>query len=245
MLHGGTRVLGVERSGGAWRGRAAGGSVTAAQVLIATNGYSDDLWPALRRSVVPVFSSIAATEPLPEGIARGIMPGGQVLWESGTVTVYYRLDRERRLLIGGRGPMREIGQPADVAYLVRYARRLWPSLAGMSWTHAWGGQLAITRDSLPHLHQPAPGVLACLGYSGRGVALATALGARLAARCLDAEAPLGLPVGPIEPIALHGLWPLGVKARVLHGRVCDYFGASTRLAGANCRCRSAAGGAGR
>ena len=44
------------------------------------------------RSIVPVFSSIAATAPLPEAIARASCPGGEVLWESGTVTVYYRLD---------------------------------------------------------------------------------------------------------------------------------------------------------
>ena len=39
------------------------------------------------------------------------MPGRSVLYESGAITVYYRVDTGRRLLIGGRGPMREVVAP--------------------------------------------------------------------------------------------------------------------------------------
>lgn len=223
-LHGRTRILVLEAAGDRWLARTAGGLIRAEHVLIATNGYSDDLWPALRRSIVPVFSSIAATEPLPEPIARAILPGGHVLWESGGVTVHYRLDSARRLLIGGRGPMREIETPSDIGYLLRYARKLWPALDGVNWTHAWGGQLAITRDHLPHVHAPAPGVWIALGYSGRGVALATALGAQLARRIADPNADLDIPVTDLRPMPLHGLWPLAVRAAVARGRFSDYFG---------------------
>jgi glycine/D-amino acid oxidase-like deaminating enzyme len=224
VLHGRTRVRALVQGRDGWYARCATGSVAATQVLIATNGYTDDLWPGLRRSIVPVFSSIAATAPLPVEVARAIMPGGQVLYESGAVTVYYRMDSARRLLIGGRGPTREIGSAAQIGYILRYARRLWPALAEASWTHAWGGQLAITPDHYPHVHEGAPGVWIALGYNGRGVALATALGAQLARRIADPTALLDLPVSPIRPIVLHGLWPLGVKAALAHGRVSDYFG---------------------
>jgi glycine/D-amino acid oxidase-like deaminating enzyme len=223
-LHGGSRALDLRREGSGWRVRCPMGSVSSAQVLIATNGYSDDLWPELRRSIVPVFSSIAATAPLPEGIARDILPGGQVLWESGAVTVYYRLDSARRLLIGGRGPMREIGAPADIGFILRYARRLWPALASATWTHAWGGQVAITADHIPHVHAPASGIWICLGYNGRGVALASALGAQLARRIADPRAPLDMPVTAIRPFVFHALWPVGVRAAVTYGRIRDYFG---------------------
>ena len=223
-LHGRTRALELKRSGSGWLARCATGNVSAAQVLIATNGYTDDIWPGLRRSIVPVFSSIAATAPLPEKIAGAILPGGEVLWESGAITVYYRMDRARRLLIGGRGPMREIGTPADIAYILRYARKLWPALSSATWTHAWGGQLAITRDHIPHLHVPSPGVWVCLGYSGRGVALATAMGAQLAHKVADPQAVLDMPVTGIRPLALHALWPAAVKAAVTYGSISDYFG---------------------
>jgi glycine/D-amino acid oxidase-like deaminating enzyme len=223
-VYGQTRVRGLERAGKGWQASTATGTVTAERVLLATNGYTDDLWPGLRRSIVPVFSSIAATAPLPETIARDIMPGGQVLYESGTVTVYYRLDAAQRLLIGGRGPMREIGAPTDIRYILRYARKLWPALAGVPWTHGWGGQLAMTADHYPHVHEPAAGVTICLGYNGRGVALATALGAQLAARLTDPGAALDVPVASIKTIPLHGLWPLAVNAAVARGRISDFFG---------------------
>jgi glycine/D-amino acid oxidase-like deaminating enzyme len=156
--------------------------VTAPHVVLATNGYTDDLWPGLRRTIVPLFGAIAATAPLPDAIAREVMPGRAVLYESGAVTVYYRVDRAQRLLIGGRGPMREISSVSAIPHLPDYARRLWPMLANVEWTHAWGGRLAMTTDHYPHIHEPAPGILACLGYNGRGVAMGTAMGEQLARR---------------------------------------------------------------
>jgi glycine/D-amino acid oxidase-like deaminating enzyme len=224
VLHGQSRVLSLTRAGGGWSADCASGSVQADSVLLATNGYTDGLWPDLSRTLVPVFSSIAATEPLPASVAGRILPGGQVLWESGTVTVYYRLDAARRLLIGGRGPMREIAAATDIAYILRYARRLWPALEGVAWTHGWSGQLGITRDHVPHLHNPEPGLWICLGYNGRGVALGTVLGAHVAARIADPAAPLDLPVSRLRPISMHGFWRLGVRAVVAAGRLRDALG---------------------
>ena len=89
--------------------------------MIATNGYSDGLWPGLRRTIVPLFGAIAASAELPEKTAQAIMPGRSVLYESGAITVYYRVDTGRRLLIGGRGPMREVGTAAEMAHMVAYA----------------------------------------------------------------------------------------------------------------------------
>jgi glycine/D-amino acid oxidase-like deaminating enzyme len=86
-VHGGTRALGMKRLGALWRIETAAGVVSAPQVVLATNGYTDDLWPELRRTIVPLFGAIAATDALPETIARGIMPSRAVLYESGTVTV--------------------------------------------------------------------------------------------------------------------------------------------------------------
>lgn len=223
-LHGGTRVRRLRRDGSAWRLDTGRGAVLASQVVLATNGYTDDLWPALARTVVPLFGAIVATEPLPEELARAVMPSRAVLYESGTVTVYYRLDAAGRLLIGGRGPMREIDSARSVPHLTAYARTLWPALGAVRFTHAWGGRLAMTRDHYPHVHEPAPGVLICLGYNGRGVAMATAMGAELARRLTRPGEPLDMPVTDMKTIGLHPLWPLGVKAAILYGRIVDRLG---------------------
>jgi glycine/D-amino acid oxidase-like deaminating enzyme len=223
-VHGGTRALGLRRAGIAWQVQTAAGTVSARHVVLATNGYTDDLWPNLRRTVVPLFGAIAATAALPDAIARGILPSRAVLYESGTVTVYYRVDAGQRLLIGGRGPQREISATTAIPHLLAYARALWPALADIQWAHAWGGRLAMTPDHYPHIHEPAGDVLICMGYNGRGVALATAMGAQLARRILDRSSEFDMPITDMKGIPLHALWPLAVRVAIAHGRLTDFLG---------------------
>jgi glycine/D-amino acid oxidase-like deaminating enzyme len=223
-MHGGTQALGMKQAGALWRIQTPSGTVSARQAVLATNGYTDNLWPNLRRTIVPLFGALAATEVLPDEIARGVMPSRAVLYESGTVTVYYRVDSNQRLLIGGRGPVREISSTMAIPYLLRYANVLWPALAQTGWTHAWGGRLAMTPDHYPHIHEPADGVLICLGYNGRGVAMGTAMGAQLAARILNRSSEFDMPITGMKSIPLHALWPLGVRAAIAHGRLSDFLG---------------------
>jgi glycine/D-amino acid oxidase-like deaminating enzyme len=224
-VYGETPALSLRRDGTRWRIETPRAIVHAEKILLATNGFTDDLWPGLRRTIVPVFSSIAATAPLSDDVAREIMPTRPVLYESGHITVYYRIDQANRLLIGGRGPMRWIDKPADVAYLMRYAERLWPRLKGVSWTHGWNSRLAITADHYPHVHEPAENLLVSLGCNGRGVALSTAMGQQLARRLIGGtQAEIDMPITGIKPIALHAFWPLAVTGAVLAGRVRDRLG---------------------
>jgi glycine/D-amino acid oxidase-like deaminating enzyme len=224
-IYGQTPATSLRREGGRWRIETPRAVVRAEKVLIATNGFTDDLWPDLRRTIVPVFSSIAATEPLSDNVAREIMPTRSVLYESGHITVYYRVDASNRLLMGGRGPMQWIKDPSAVAYLIRYAVRLWPALEGIRWTHGWNSRLAMTADHYPHVHEPAPDALVYLGCNGRGVALATAMGQRLARRLIGGEAAaIDMPITTIKPIGLHALWPVAVKSVVLYGRIRDRLG---------------------
>jgi glycine/D-amino acid oxidase-like deaminating enzyme len=224
-VYGETPALSLRRDGGRWRIETPRAIVHAEKVLLATNGFTDDLWPALRRSIVPVFSSIAATAPLSDEIARSIMPTRPVLYESGHITVYYRIDQRNRLLMGGRGPMRWIRSPSDISYFIRYAERLWPQLKGVSWTHGWNSRLAITADHYPHVHEPAENILISLGCNGRGVALSTAMGAQLARRLIGGkDVVIDMPITGIKPMPMHAFWPLGVTAAVLAGRVRDRLG---------------------
>ncbi|TPM40701.1 FAD-binding oxidoreductase [Mesorhizobium sp. B2-3-4] len=222
-IFGGSEVLSLRREAGRWILKTANGSLSAEKVLVATNGYTGTLWPGLEQSLVPVFSAIAASEPLSPEAAAAILPQRPVLYEAGNITVYYRIDAQNRLLMGGRGPMRPIGDAAAIRYLTDYALRLWPELAGTAWTHGWNGRVAITKDHLLHVHEPEDGMLICLGYNGRGVAMASAMGAALAQRLRDSET-FPMPISPLKPIRFHRFWPLGVKAAILSGRLKDRFG---------------------
>ena len=224
-IHAGSAALRTERADGGWRVATQGGSVTADWLVLCTNGYTDGLWPSLQRSVVPVFSMIAATDPLPEALAAQVMPCRSVLFEVASMTVYYRLDAWNRLLMGGRSPQREVTDRAEYQYLIDYTERLWPQLKGIGWSHFWNGQLAISIDHYPHFHEPAPRVLAALAYNGRGVAMATAMGTQIAARVLGAPAEaLEMPLTDLKPIPFHGLWRTAVAGRMAYGRIRESLG---------------------
>jgi glycine/D-amino acid oxidase-like deaminating enzyme len=120
--------------------------------------------------------------------------------------------------------MHEIAEAAAVPHLLAYAHKLWPGLRQVPWTHAWGGRLAMTTDQYPHIHEPAPGVIACLGYNGRGVALSTAMGVQLAQRIRNPSAPFDMPITPMKTIAFHRLWPIAVRAAIARGRLSDMLG---------------------
>jgi glycine/D-amino acid oxidase-like deaminating enzyme len=225
VIHGASPATGMARVADGWRVTTPGGAVTADWLVLCTNGYTDGLWPGLKRSVIPVFSMIAATEPLSDALAAAVMPCRSVLFEVASMTVYYRLDAWNRLLMGGRSPQLEaVGRPA-YDYLIRYTERLWPQLKGIGWSHFWNGQLAISTDHYPHFHEPAPGVLAALAYNGRGVAMATAMGTQIANRVLGAAADtLDMPVTTMKTIPMHGLWRTAVSGRMAYGRIREALG---------------------
>jgi glycine/D-amino acid oxidase-like deaminating enzyme len=171
---------------------------------------------------VPLFSAIVATEPLPEPLVQSMMPVRSSLYEIGSVTVYYRIGPDNRLLMGGRSVQRDVTAPETLRYLTEYAVRLWPGLKGYRWTHGWSGRLAYTPDHYPHVHEPDESVLVCLGYNGRGVAMSSAMGPELARRVLGG--PIDMPVTTIREMPFHALWRSGVAARVAYGRIRDMLG---------------------
>jgi len=224
-IHGGTKVRQLNKTAAGWQVRTSTGTVTTEKLVLATNGYTDGLWPGLRRSLVPLFSAIAATEPLPDAVVQSIMPSRSSLYEIGNITVYYRFDTDNRLLIGGRSVQRDVTAPDALLYLTQYAARLWPVLRDVRWTHGWSGQLAYTPDHYPHIHEPDEGVLVCLGYNGRGVAMSSAMGPQLARRVMGGRAAeIDMPITTIKEMPFHALWRSGVAARVAYGRIRDMLG---------------------
>ena len=224
-IYASTPVLALDREAAGWRARTPHAALRADRVLIATDGYSDDLWPDLRQSAVPIYSAIIATAPLPADLAASILPDRPVVYESGQITAYYRRDAAGRLLMGGRGPQRKATNREDYRHLVSYARQLWPDLARIEWTHWWNGQFALTPDFLPRFHHPQPGLYIFLGYSGRGLALSSAMGAELASVLSGAPVEsFALPVSSVRRMPLHRFWRVGVNARVAYGRLLDRLG---------------------
>ena len=59
---------------------------------------------------------------------------------------------------------------------------------------------------MPHIHEPAPGVLAGIGFSGRGIAMTSVMGRALSGKLLGgSDDDLPFPIQPITPIPMHGI----------------------------------------
>jgi glycine/D-amino acid oxidase-like deaminating enzyme len=212
----------LERSAGEWRIRTRDGVVSSQQVIFATNAYSDRFVEPLQRTLVAVPSMQVATAPLPTELRRSILPEGQSVSDTWRLLRYFRLDAQGHLIMGSRGVFGNapLAQSARLHY--RAVREIYPQLAGISYGHHWAGFVAMTPDHLPHLHEVAPGIVAGVGYNGRGVAMATMMGALLARRLLGEDADnLGFPLTPVRPMRLHRFSRFGAAAAIQYLRAMD------------------------
>jgi glycine/D-amino acid oxidase-like deaminating enzyme len=180
----GVAVVTVNRQAAKWSVLTDRGAIEANEVLFATNGYTDSAAPWLQRRLVPIGSFIIATEPLSEADASQLIPKRRVAFDSRHFLHYFRLSRDRRLLFGGRA---EFTRPtADTTRRAAGILRqdmvaVFPSLASVGIDYAWSGNVAFTRDQLPHAGR-LNGAFYAGGYSGHGIAMATYLGALIARR---------------------------------------------------------------
>jgi glycine/D-amino acid oxidase-like deaminating enzyme len=222
-IHGDSPVVGLSRKDSRWVVTTRqGATATVDQVVVCTNGYTGDLIPKLRQTIIAPNSFQIATEPLSDNIRKSILPFGQVSSDTRKLLLYFRLDHEGRFLIGGRGPFREPTSAADWAHLERVVAKMFPQLKGVPIKHRWCGRVALTRDFLPHLHEPEPGLLVDIGCMGRGVGLQTAMGKHMAEYVVTRNREsLPFPVVPIKPLPLHPLHKAYVSAIIAWYRITD------------------------
>lgn len=167
-----SRVLRIEGA----RAETGEGRVEAEYLVLATNGYLGQLAPAVSARAMPINNFILATEPL----AAPPIPTGIAAADSRFVVNYWRPTPDRRLLFGG-GESYGYHFPRDIEAKVRRAlARIYPDLAGVPVSHAWGGTLAITTNRMPAFQRLGPTQYSASGYSGHGVAMATLAGKLIA-----------------------------------------------------------------
>jgi glycine/D-amino acid oxidase-like deaminating enzyme len=210
------RVTALASSGGRWRLTTARGTVTARHCLIATNGYTGNLHPALRTAMIATQSYQIATDPLPAELDRAVLPSRLPVSDLPYLGVYFRRDDAGRFIIGGRGSLTDRERPDLFAAIERHAYRIYPALREVGFNMRWGGKLAITKDHLPRLLTLEPGLHAAYGCNGRGVALATAMG-KLAAERIRGIEHADLPIASLPP-ARYALYPLRLPAMMAIAR---------------------------
>ena len=200
-----TPVLSLRPATAGWALATPAGTLTARQVVLATNAYSDALWPGLAASYTPLEYFQLATEPLGER-SKTILPGGEGLWDTGTIMFSLRRDAEGRLIVGSMG--REIGGNRGLSrrWATRRLTKLFPDLGPVHFTDAWHGRIAMTPDHLPRIHRLAEGVHTAIGYNGRGIGPGTVFGQALAPLAGGGDpSDLPLPVSDLTPAPLRAL----------------------------------------
>jgi glycine/D-amino acid oxidase-like deaminating enzyme len=218
-----SRAYGIDRVKGDWVvTTGSGAKVEAKYLIIATNGYTDNLWPGLKRQIVPVASLQASTRPLSDEILATLLPRGHHLSDTRRSMIYCRIDETGRFQIGGRSrSFSPTLQQADTAHLQAEALRIFPQLKDVEWQCEWGGLVAMTKNHVPHLIELGENAYAGLGYDGRGVAMGTAMGKQLG--CVIAGEEVAMPRECLSPFAFHRFRNAGITWHMISGRLMDRF----------------------
>jgi glycine/D-amino acid oxidase-like deaminating enzyme len=174
-IHPHTRATAIERSGAGSVVRTERGDITAGEVLVATNGYTDAAAPWARRRIIPIGSYIIATEPLGDVRAADVSPHRRMMSDTRNFLHYWRLSPDGRLVFGGRTSFAPVSVHAARDRLYSAMIGMYPQLAGVRLSHAWTGNVGFTFDQLPHLTR-VDGVTYAMGYCGSGVALGSWMG---------------------------------------------------------------------
>ena len=179
-VHERTRVTGLERrAAGVTVTTAAGATVRAAQVVVATSAYSG--W--LRRLAplfVPVYDYAVVSEPLtPDRRATIGWERRQGLADANNQFHYFRLTADDRILWGGYDAIHHFGsrvapeldqRPQTFEKLEAQFFRAFPQLDGLMFPYRWGGAIDTTSRFTVTFGQTMGGrVTYALGYTGLGV----------------------------------------------------------------------------
>lgn len=218
-----TPVTKLERIDGKWRATTPRGEITAENVVLTTNAYTNGLWPGLSKTFHPLVSVSLATQPLSPEQQKSVLPGSVTISDSRLAIYYSRYDRDKRLIFGCVGST----DHADALSFKRLRaglRTVFPQINGIPIERKWAGRIAVTPKMMPHMHEPAPGVLAGLGFSGRGIAMTSVMGRALTSKLLGgSDDELPFPFLPITPIPMHGitsrLIPLAAPAMSLKDKI--------------------------
>jgi glycine/D-amino acid oxidase-like deaminating enzyme len=178
-LHEGTAVRVLRREGGRIRLTTPRGSVAARQVALATNA-DRPLLGRLRPFILPVYDYVLVTEPLTAAQLDSIgWKRRQGMSDSGNQFHYYRITADSRILWGGYDAIYHFGNRVAVELEQRAATfdklaghffATFPQLAGVRFTHRWGGAIdTCSRFCAFWGTSHSGGVAYALGYTGLGV----------------------------------------------------------------------------
>ncbi|WP_229662060.1 NAD(P)/FAD-dependent oxidoreductase [Agromyces bauzanensis] len=221
----------------------------ARHVIVALEGYGSRL-PRVRRHVLPLYSLMIATGPLPDEVWEEIgIEHGHTFSDYRHLLVYGQRTADNRFAFGGRGARYHWGSAVDPAFervervfehLHHALRELFPAARDTRITHRWGGPLGVARDwHATASYNPSTGVGSAGGYVGDGLSTTNLAGRTLADLVLGRDTPLTRlpwanhrsPLWEPEPLRFAGanLGILGMRAADLEEQITRRPSVAARL----------------
>ncbi|MFI5313016.1 MAG: NAD(P)/FAD-dependent oxidoreductase [Candidatus Dormibacteria bacterium] len=176
------------------------GLVTARTVVRATEAYTAKLGGE-RRTLLPLYSLMIATEPLPFDAWSQIgWSSAETIADGRHLIIYAQRTADGRIAFGGRGAPYHFGSRITPAFdrdaavfsaLEEALHDLIPLTRGVAVTHRWGGPIGVARDWFPSVGiDRARGIAWAGGYVGDGVTASNVAGRTLADLILSRESEL-------------------------------------------------------
>ena len=169
-------------------------TVRARQVVLGTNVFASPL-RRVRPFTVPVWDHVLATEPLTDQQWEALGWGGRYgIFDAGNRFHYYRTTSDRRVVWGGYDALYYYGsdlsperarRPQTERILAEHFFETFPQLAGVKFSHTWGGAIDTSTRFTAFWTRAMNGKLASVqGYTGLGVG-ASRFGAQVALDLID------------------------------------------------------------
>jgi glycine/D-amino acid oxidase-like deaminating enzyme len=211
-VHEGMGVIGIERVSGVNNGykfhvKTDRGTLSAKEIFLAANAWAGEIMPAFKNKIIPAESFIIATRPLPEELARRLIPNKRVVYDTNHLLAYYKLSADNLMVFGVGHTTAKVKPEKNIETLRRSMARVFPELSDAQIDFYWSGTLGLTLDENTHAGQ-VDGIWYSMCYVGHGVAMGTYMGEQMANAILGRESdnPFGKIKIPVVPFYKGQAW---------------------------------------
>lgn len=193
-----SEVLAHEFSASLHRLFTAAGSVSAKNIVFATNGYHPDgLDLRLNSRVLPAIANILVTRPLTtEELKQHNYVTNSPVVNTRNLLYYYRLLPDNRILFGARGDLSGYDSAAQSMRrrLERSFNQVFPDWRAITTEFFWRGLVALSRKKLPSMGKLEGQGSAWFGFGchGNGINNQTWMGREIARQIYGSNSPIPL-----------------------------------------------------
>ena len=150
-----------------WRISTDLGEVKAEYVVICTSGYDQGLYRPITRSVLPVATHVAVTEPLDDQLLS-LIDTDACIADTRKAGDYFRVV-DGRLLWGGK--ITTLTDPPESLnrIMLRAMKDVFPQLSDVGIEFCWSGLMGYCRHKMPVIRRQQPGLWVATAFGGQGL----------------------------------------------------------------------------